>query len=136
MSCLNQFCNTFTETTTSYVITVWFPESANRYLHSNTPKGQYAIIEKNIDNYTNFELINKFRTLHRANFVPIEVIKGSFGYIYALPKEAVLNKDLTRVCIVEAEDYIPTIESCYFDPDEIIDVDDDDIDMSEMDNVD
>lgn len=136
MSCLNQFCKTFIEPTSLYVITVWFPDSANTYLRSNTPQGQYAITEKNIGDYTNLELINKFRMLHRVNFVPIEVLKGCFGYVYALPKEAFLSKDLTKVFMVEAEDYIPTIESCYFDPNTIVNVDDDNIDMSEMDNVD
>lgn len=129
MNCLNQFSRTFKETNQYYSITVWFPKMANRLLMSNTPNSGFAIIEKRIEDYTRLELINKIRMLHDNGLVPIEVIKDDAGFLFALPKEAMLSGDLTNVIMVEAEDYIPDLSSCYFDTNN-------DVDMTTMDDVD
>lgn len=113
MSCIEQNakCGSF-ETTKPTVITVWFPDIANKILKSKTPANGYCIYRKRVVDYTVKSIIEQCEKIWNAGLFPIEIVQKEGAILYALPKEEVFSGMLT-VSMQLAEESIPSIESFY-----------------------
>lgn len=88
-----------------YVITVWFHDVANEYLHTNTPSNAYAIYDKPISKYTIPYIIKKANNIWNSNLIPIEVIQITGGFFYSIPKKF----DIENIKMLPSEDNIPEL---------------------------
>lgn len=77
-----------------FVITVWFHDVANKYLHTNTKYGSYAIYNKLIGEYTKPYIISTAKEIWNNNFVPIEIIQMTGAYFYASHMNDIFNKKI------------------------------------------
>ena len=114
MSCLEQFVNA-TELVKDefYVISIWFPNIANKYFNSNTQANEYMIRIKYENNYTKKNLRDMAKKIHNNGLVPIEIIQDSGAYFYAIPKIFIETKNLRTTIILPAEHSIPQIKDFF-----------------------
>ena len=111
MSCLEQFVNT-TELSKDkfYVISVWYPNIANKFFNSNTQPNEYMIRIKYEENYTQKNLIAHAKQIYNRDLIPIEIIQDSGAYFYAIPKIFIETKNLRSTIILPAEHSIPLVK--------------------------
>ena len=114
-SCLNQHIKSRKHLDKIYTITIWFSETANRVLKSNTKPNEFLIMDKTLDGYRNPILINKITQLWISGLVPIEVINNDgIGCFFALPRIDVDKRSTEHLIMLFAETEIPMIEEFYF----------------------
>ncbi len=95
MSCIQQKVRATEEFPDEFfVISVWFPEPTNKYLHSNTPPNGYCVMYKFEDNYTKPDIINHAKQIWAAGLMPIKIVQSSGGIFYATPRAPILAGDL------------------------------------------
>lgn len=113
MSCIEQNarCGSFV-ITKPFVITVWFPDIANKILKSKTPANGYCIYRKQLVDYTVKSIIEQCEKIWNAGLIPIKIVQKEGAILYALPKEEVFSGMLT-VPMQLAEESVPSIESFY-----------------------
>ena len=114
MSCLEQFVNnTKLPQDKFYVISVWYPNIANKFFNSNTQPNSYMIIIKYEDNYTQKNNLDHAQQIYNQKLIPIEIVQDIASYFYAIPKIFIETKNLRTVLILPAEHSIPSIEDFY-----------------------
>lgn len=98
---------------TFFVISVWFPDVANKYLKSNTPDDGFCIIYKLEENYTMQDIVDHAKKIWEAGFIPVEIVQNTGGVFYATPRLPILQKTGEEIALIDAEYDIPTLDDFY-----------------------
>lgn len=105
-SCIHQFAINNTSTLMNkIVVTVWFADMSRKILKRDTPDGQYCILPREINSYSNpknVNFINNFYVLQRSkNRVLIEVIKKDAAKFFSVP----IPDIFMGLCIMHPEEF-------------------------------
>lgn len=95
LSCIKQFLRAKEMPKVCHVLTVWDSESANLYLNSNTQPGDYCIVLKTKQGYSDQENLTKIDRLWNNGLYPVELIRDGVGLFYSVPKIVMFGGDLT-----------------------------------------
>lgn len=91
------------------IISIWYADVANAWLHSYTKDGMFCVTYRDLRQLFNKALIGHVEKLWESGLYPIEIIHRTGTLLYALPKKQVLAKDLRNVKLVQAQTTIPKI---------------------------
>ncbi len=109
MSCIAQHINKRQQPNEFHAISVWYPDVANMYFNSNTPDGAFLIKYKYESNYTIPEIIEHAKKIWDAGLMPIEIVQNTGAYFFALPRDAVMDKNISHLMMLKAEHDIPSL---------------------------
>jgi hypothetical protein len=93
-SCIYQFAHNNAELLLSgeisnrkIVVTVWFADMAREYLRKDTPDGEYCIVPKKVDSYSNprnIDFINEFYETKTKCSILVEVVKKGAAKFFSV----------------------------------------------------
>lgn len=112
MDCIAYFCSYShkeEEYKNFFVISIWFPDVANKRFNSNTPPNGYLIKPRFEENFTSEKLLSHAKKIWSKGLIPIEVVKNDGASFYAIVKSEYYN-GIVISPMLNAESIIPKVE--------------------------